>query len=134
MNDNKIDDEDSLASTIKPPPRFSQRPTTPFIPEKLIIKQYAPIKYKFYLIGIIIVTIIIVAIIFITKPLQSKSMPAQSVFNLAPIIIPTEPVHEIKPIEISNPTNSSKSIEKLVPQSVKKIDIKKQVKDKDYGI
>ncbi len=135
MTNDKIEDSDSSASTLKPPPTFSQRPTLRIIVQPPIEKQHAPIRYKFYLIGVIIVAVIICAIILITKPLQSYSMPKRHVFNLSPIAIPTDstqPKIEITPI-VPEPSNSAKTPElKSIPQLKKPIQIKS--KDKDYGI
>lgn len=131
VNNSKIEDEESSAQTLRPKIRFSQRPTIPIIP-KTKIEQYPPIKYKFYLIGIIIIVVIITAIIFITKPLKSHSMPELVVFNLSPIIIPVDSDNEVKTIETPMPTISAKPVEKLITQPVKKIEVKNQIKD--YGI
>lgn len=132
--DSKLDDEDSIAQTLRPSPRFSQRPTLPINkpPEQQAAKQYPPIKYKFYLIGIVIVVIIITAIICITKPLQSYSMPERAVFNLPPIVIPNETAI---PQKIEVPIILNKQIENIAPKPAKKIiEIKKRSTDKDYGI
>lgn len=129
-NNSEVDDVDDTAQTLRPPIRFSQKPT-PLLPPKSI-KQHPPMKYKFHLIGIIIIVVIITAIICITTPLQSHSIQEHIIYNLSPIIIPIEQKPEIKTIEVITPIISAKPIEKIIPP-IKKIEIKKP-QDKDYGI
>jgi len=79
------------------------------------------------------------AILFITKPLQSHSMPNQSIFNLSPIFIPADPIQSSEPAQpILAPTNSANNNSPKVnpPVYIKKQEIKdtKKSKDKDYGI
>jgi len=126
-----IDDDDEVTVPKLNAPRFSQRPT-PLLPP--INKQYSPIKYKFYLIGVIIVTIIILAIIFITKPLQSHVMYEHNVYNLPAIVVPADPTpstssQPIKPNEEPAPTGSSKPAKSYPPKYLKPI-----IKIRDYGI
>lgn len=141
MTNDKIEDPESSVPTLRPKvTAFSQRPTIP-IPviktqDSHIDKQYPPIRYKFYLIGIIIVAIIICAIMLIAKPLQSYSMPGRTVFNLSPIVIPTDSAGlksiEVTPI-VPDPTNSVKPSElKPAPQIKAPVPISPKVKD--YGI
>jgi hypothetical protein len=140
MTNDKIEDSESSAPTLKPKATaLSQRPTIP-VPviktkETDISKQYHPVRYKFYLIGALIVAIIICAILLITRPLQSYSMPQRSIFNLSPIVIPTDSA-QIKSIQVTPavPSMSVVPIEPVAPKVFKKIEVKKEPADKDYGI
>ena len=134
MNYNDTDDDDEVTiPTLKAPPRFSQRPT-PLLPPK-VYEKHTPPKYRFYIIGIIIVTVIVLSIIFIAKPLQSQVMYEHRIFNLSPIVLPNDPQVELakSPESSASASASSKPAEKVIPKVIKKIDDKKP-KNKDYGI
>lgn len=132
MND-RIEDESSVAQTLKPLPSFSQRPTLP-IPtniEKPHIPWYR--QYLHYII-IILTLILICEIIFIAHNVKSKNIPAPSVtYNIPPILVPPEQTTgpTVTP-SINLPEPKPSTSVQIFNKSIIKNVVKS--KDKDYGI
>jgi hypothetical protein len=140
-NNDKIDDAESMANTIKPAPTFSQRPT-PLIPAQPI-KSIVPTRRRNWdiltSISFVILLIIAVALyIFVNHPFR-HSQKNVLIRNINPVLI-TAPIESIEPsfipeqkIEPINPPSSSSANNQIIPPH-KKIKLIKDDKEKDYGI
>lgn len=133
MSNDKIDDNESLAQTLRPKvTAFSQRPTIP-IPTN-IKKPHIPWYRQYLHYIIIILTLVLVCeIIFIAHNVKSKNIPAPTVtYNIPAIIelpeqttpIVTPSINLLEPKPVASAQIFNKPIIKNVVKS----------KDKDYGI
>jgi|ERR1700748_357753 len=131
--DNKIEDAESSAQTLKPKATaFSQRPTIPILTN--INKIRIPWYRRFmHLIIIILVLMLICEIIFIAHNAKSKNIPTPSVtYNIPAIIEPPEQTIIVTPVLSSDipdpkPSSSVNQIKPIIKNIIKN-------KDKDYGI
>lgn len=132
MND-KIDDADSLAATIKPSPRFSQKPTIPIkAPTKSRRKNWEIFT------SISFCVILIIAIILyclINHPFRhvEKNVKINIVYSSEPILI-TAPIKSYSKESQDLIINSSEPNNQPMPHKIKNIKKENNSKDKDYGI
>jgi hypothetical protein len=137
MND-KIDDEDSLAPTLKPGPRISQKPTIPAQP--IISTPLARQKSNVDIIGIcgfaIFLLIAIILYIYVNHPFKDPGYNYKTIYNSEPVLI-TAP---IKPAEVPIIPEEKKIEPAITPITssqihiIKKPKVENDSKDKDYGI
>jgi hypothetical protein len=135
-SNDKIDDADSLAATLKPLPRISQRPTLHAPP----INSISPIRRPNWdiLTSLSFVVLLIIAIIlyiFVNHPFR-HSQKTVIIHDVSPVLI-TAPIEsmkipEHKPEIINPPSSSSANNQIVLPH--KKVKLIKDDGEKDYGI